>query len=80
MISKQIYFRLLERPNVHRKSGKEWALNAQLAGHGEWTFRTWEKKPAEKTVADTKETIMRALEFYHRHLRIPSFEMDVVDV
>lgn len=80
MVSKQINFRLVERTNVHRKSGKEWALNAQLVGHDAWTLKTWEKKPAEKAIADTKETIMRALEFYHRHLQITRFEMDVVDV
>lgn len=80
MISKQIHFRLSERTNVHRKSGKEWVLNAQLVGHDTWTIKTWGKKPAEKTIADTKETIMRAFEFYHRHLHIPRFEMDVVDV
>ena len=80
MISKQIHFRLYERPNVHRKYGKEWALNAQLVGHEAWTLKTWESKPAEKTIADTKETIMRSFEFYHRHLQIPHFEMDVVDV
>jgi hypothetical protein len=80
MISKQIHFRLFERPNAHRKSGKEWALNAQFVGHEAWTLKTWESKPAEKTVADTKETILRAFEFYHSHLQIPHFEMDVVDV
>jgi len=80
MINKQIHFQLFERHNVHRKSRKEWALNAQFAGHGAWTLKTWESKPAEKTVADTKETILRAFEFYHSHLQIPHFEMDVVDV
>ena len=67
-------------PNVHRKYGKEWALNTQLVGHEAWTLKTWESKPAEKTIADTKETIMRSFEFYHRHLQIPHFEMGVVDV
>ena len=80
MISKQIRFWLVERTNVHRKSGKEWALNAQFVGHGVWTLKTWESKPAEKTIADTKETILRAFEVYHRHLQIPDFEMDVVDI
>ena len=77
MISTQIQFRLYERINVHRRSGKEWALSAQLVGCDAWTLKTWERKPVEKTITDTKETIMRAFEFYHNHLHIPRFEMDV---
>jgi len=79
MIGKQIIFSLYERNNVYRKSGKEWALNAQLIGHYTWTMKTWESKPAEKTVADTIKTILRAFEYYHKHLQIPPFEMEVVD-
>lgn len=31
-------------------------------------------------IADTKETVLRAFEFYHKHLHIPHFEMNIVDV
>lgn len=80
MISKQVLFRVYERPDTFRKSGKEWALSAQLVGHKPWTIKAWEMKPSEALVADTKEIVMRSFEFYHKHLHIPRFEMSVVDV
>ena len=82
MISTKIAFSLVGRKNVHRKSGREWALewalNAQLVGHEVWTIKTWERKPTASEVADTEQVIIRAFEFYHDHLRIPSFKMDIV--
>lgn len=79
MISTQIHFWVSERKNVYRQSGREWALYAQLVGHDAWVIKTWEEKPSAETVADTKATIMRAFVFYHRHLQIPYFAMEVVD-
>lgn len=80
MISKQVHFRLYERPNIHRKSGKEWALSAQFVGHQSWTIKCWEKEPSATTINDVKETAMRCFEFYHRHLQIPSFCMEEVTI
>ena len=79
MISTKIHFWISERKNSYTQSGRDWALCAQLVGHYVWVIKTWEKKPSEETVADTKETIMRAFEFYHKHLQIPYFEMEIVD-
>ena len=79
MISNTVCFSLTERVNCHRKSGKEWALSAQL-GSVSWTIKTWEKEPAEKTVEDVKELAMRCFELYHVHLQIPRFNLKREDV
>lgn len=80
MFSNQVHFRLYERTNAFRKAGKDWALSAQFVGDQLWVIRSWENKPSDNTVEDTKAIAMRCFEFYHRHLKIPSFNMDVVDI
>jgi hypothetical protein len=84
MINPNIRFYLEERPNVFRKSGIEYALNIQLGDSDGsfldlWTMKTWESKPSEKTINDTKELIMRSFEFYHRHLHIPQFNINEIE-
>jgi hypothetical protein len=55
----KVTFRLYERANTHRKSGKDWALSIQIYDGESWVMKTWEKKPVQKTIDDTKEIIMR---------------------
>lgn len=75
----KIIFRLDERLSSHRKSGREWALDVRFAGEEAWTMKTWEHKPAEKTIEDTKNIIVRAFEFYHKSIVLPVFEIDEID-
>ena len=79
MVSNRVCFKLIERVNCHRKSGKEWALSVKLRDFS-WTIKTWEREPAEKTVEDTKELVMRCFEVYHAHLQIPRFNLKRDDV
>ena len=80
MFSNQVHFRLYERPNSFRESGKDWVLSAQFVGHSSWVIRSWENKPSDEAIEDVKTIAMRCFEFYHRHLHIPSFDMNVVDI
>lgn len=78
MISTQVHFWVDERTNSFYKSGKEWALHVQLVGYEPWVITTWDSKPSTVTIATTKTIVMRSFEFYHRHLRIPTFKMEDV--
>jgi len=71
----KVTFRLYERANTHRKSGKDWALSIQIYDGESWVMKTWEKKPVQKTIDDTKEIIMRSFEVYHRHIQLPQFDL-----
>jgi hypothetical protein len=79
MIETTVAFSVIERPNTFKKAGKEWALNVKIGDHNHWTLKTWDTNPRESAVEDTKEVILRAFEFYHRHLSIPRFKITVVD-
>lgn len=80
MISNKVYFRLYERSNSFRKSGKEFVLSVQFVDHEPWVIKDWEQMPSQKTVDETKQLAMRCFEFYHRHLQIPSFNVTQVDI
>jgi hypothetical protein len=76
-MKRKIIFRLDERLNLHRQSGKEWALNVRFSGNGTWTMKTWEHKPSEKVIEETKNIVIRAFEFYHSNMEVPPyFEID----
>lgn len=78
MIANKIRFIVYKRINVHCKNNDEWALDAQFEHRHRWTIKTWEKEPGEKEIDETKEIIIRAFEFYHKHLEIPRFNLTVL--
>lgn len=79
MISKQIKFSLDKRRNVFCEDHIKWALTACFDGlhSNPWTITSWEgeNEPSNTEVEKTKDIIMRSFEFYHNHLRIPSFDL-----
>lgn len=79
MIPNQIIYRIKERHNVHVKGDTEWALMLQFTGYPSWTLQTWSSKPTQKTVEETLQTMIRSFEFYHRHLSIPRFELEMIE-
>ena len=78
MIPDQIVFRVEQRDNTFRETGTEWVLKAQMVGHQPWVLKTWEKPPSDAIIKEHKTIIMRSFEFYHRHLKIPPFDLSEV--
>lgn len=77
-----VKFWVEERKNPDRRSGKEWALYIRFVGwegRGSWCMATWEKKPTDQQVEDTKYIVKRAMEVYHRHFTIPYFNLEEVE-
>lgn len=78
MIPTHVSFRLYDRRNSFKKSGREWALSAQFKDYQSWVIKIWgNKKPSDEEVEDVKKVVMRSFEFYHRHLQIPDFNMTI---
>jgi len=79
MICKHVKFWVTERINTFKPSGTEWALYAVFADkvqyRDSWTIKTWDKRPSEETIQEAVEIIIRSFEFYHRSVRIPSFDV-----
>lgn len=79
MTPQKTIFTVIERRNVHEKLGKEWALNVLLDEGFGWTLCTWDKEPALEQEHNAIELAKRCFEFYHRHLTIPSFDMEFIE-
>ena len=76
MIEDTVQFYIIKRRNTFVDKGYEWALNARIGSHDTgWTICTFDLKPTENQIKNTKEIIMRSFEYYHLHLRIPPFKM-----
>lgn len=79
MIGKKVEFNLIERGNIFNDDGKEWHLMIRFANLDWWTVDTWKKKPKKKELERYKSMIIRSFEFYHAHLYIPRFDIDVIE-
>ena len=75
----RIRFSVDERNNAHAKRGKKWALKIKIGNCDPWTIHCWDKKPSQQDVGDSKQIALRAMEFYHRHMEIPRFKLEVLD-
>jgi len=75
MLPEKIYFFVEKRPNVHCKNGQEWAVKARFDNQNYWTIIAWEREPSVQMVDDAKTTIMRACEFFYRHIKLPRFKL-----
>jgi hypothetical protein len=75
MIDNTVSFWINKRTNKYAKKGYEWAFNMQI-GHGfAHTICTFDLIPTENLINQTKEIILRTMEVYHAHLKIPAFKM-----
>lgn len=70
----KIRFVMNERPNIHAKTGREWALDGTM-GDDWWTYKTYSKKPTDKVLNRDKELILRSMEIYHHHIHINNFRV-----
>jgi len=76
MIENTVQFYVRQRNNIFINKGYEWEFNARIGSHGaEWTICTFDEEPTQDQIKKTKDRIMRAFEFYHVNLKIPSFNM-----
>ena len=79
MVSNQVQFRVYKRDNTFAKTGKEWALSVNFVDSAPWVIKTWEKQPAQSTIVDIIDVIMKSFEIYHKHLSIPPFTLSIVE-
>jgi hypothetical protein len=72
----KIQFNMLQRKNRFAKNGKEWAFNVRRYDDPEvLTLCAFDRKPSDKDIEVLKEVAIRSMEFYHRNVKIPDFNM-----
>lgn len=57
----------------------EWCLFIQFKYHDRWVLKTWQKKPTDEAVKEAQSLVLRSFEIYHRHIKIPSFNLRVTE-
>ena len=70
------FYDVYERSNVFSPTHKEWALNVSINNGDKWTIYAWTRKPSAKDVEKCIVVTRRAMEIYHRNLRLPEFELE----
>lgn len=77
MFPEEIVFELRDRGNYFAPNA-EWALYVQVDGDIAWCLKTWDKKPTDAEYKEAVEYAMRCFEIYHKHIRIPQFNLKCI--
>lgn len=75
----KIEFFVTERENRFCNKGKEHALFCQIGDDYPFCIAEYETAPTKQEVSRAKKIAHRSMEFYHRSIKWPKFEIEDVD-
>ena len=75
----KLEFWVTERENRFRKKGKEHALYCKIGDDSPFCIIAYESKPTKQELIQAKEIAHRSMEFYHRSIKWPKFEIEECD-
>ena len=74
----KLNFLVESRPNFYAEpNNREWVLYLQLEHRGHWVMYVWDEEPTEAQIDEVKSTIMRAFEFYQKHINAMFLGMEL---
>lgn len=69
---------MVERRVVNETN--EWVLKAKLGNDDWWVITGWFRQPSVELINKTIDVIRRSMEVYHRHLRVPAFDLKTTKI
>ena len=58
----------------------EWVLKTKIGNGDWWVITGWFHQPSKELINKTIDVIRRSMEVYHRHLRVPEFNLKTTQI
>ena len=69
---------MVERRVVNNTN--EWVLKTKIGNGDWWVITGWFRQPSMELINKTIDVIRRSMEVYHRHLRVPEFNLKTTQI